>query len=721
MDTILDRPAPFASDSRDVSRMSAWSIIGALFAVQTAMFLSYSTTYVESVPILLGDTNWYIYFAYEMYDALMDGNWSLFLRKMHEFPWGVLMWFESVLSQVLFGIGRTQLLLVNFGHLLLCQAGTYLFFSRLGRSRVLGLAGLALFMALGTPFRTLQGVHSILHFHPDLIATWLFIMLYYAIAASRLFATRRGTLGVSMLAVYLTYMRLVSFFTIVATMGILFALLLAHAYIVRGDARKATITRLKNFLLMGVLSYLPPLAAHFFFSWRAVGNHYFRFVFDEAFRQETLSHYNYGLSGALDGMHWVLKIAMTEDLGPLFFGLLTIFALLAVVGRVLARKEKTGITPGFFTETRFYYLFLLFLLCTGLVNLYQHGSFPVKSIHLTRLTMAPFFVLIASLATVMLPRIPIPRINSPRLLTAISCAFFIIPMVVQFQFYTSYWWPDDQRDDLAVVSGLYQDILDYTSAHRLDEIRISHNFAASPPGLLLGGGQQPSVYLMENDHRFLPAPPLFGSNMLKMYTPEEAQGLIDKSDILYLTATPAKNPQWQLDKASNAMFDWLHRYAKETMVFQKRTHVLGEDVDIYFRETPNIKWTITASSSVSDFYGPDWLLSEPRIWHCGWTGSPQWVGFVSRMPVKLASIGILSQVGAPARAPKSFVIQASVDNGGSWDTLLTVDDAGLSDATPNRHWALAPDKEYRRYRIYITANNGDPNLLTIQNISLRTQ
>lgn len=142
-----------------------------------------------------------------------------------------------------------------------------------------------------------------------------------------------------------------------------------------------------------------------------------------------------------------------------------------------------------------------------------------------------------------------------------------------------------------------------------------------------------------------------------------------------------------------------------------------------YKEKPVLGVVITASSQIPDFsQSPNGILGQSRtVWHV--KGSfPQWVQFKFKQSKTFTRLAVVSQSNSPQgsehkRSPKTFKLQGSHD-GKIWRDLLQVTNAVYERGDQWLDWNFENDSAYQYYRIYITANNGDPDLLTIPQIRL---
>ncbi len=668
-----------------------------LFTLQLLLFTSYMARAVSPNPVLLGDTTWFTYFCYEFANALHNQNYLLFPHKVLIQPWGVLLWLESVATQHLFGGGRTSLVVINLLHYFLAQLSTYIFFLGVYGSRRIGMAALLLFLSLHTPFRGAETL-TIIDFHPDFIAMCILMAFYYAIYRSYLFADRKMSMVTAGIAIYLTYMRLVTFFNIVAICGIFLVMLLADMWTLR--LLKEHREKIKNFVTAAAL-YLVFTIPHLLVSGRAVWAHYFNFVFDPEFLKNRIM-YTYGLSGAWEGMAWVLRRVLLEDFGLYFWAALTGCILAALWAARTWQKIDRGLV-----------FYLLFLLLSCALSLYQHGVFPIKSAHLTRLTMAPLFIIITIAFCEVVHRAQ-HALENKKLLGALLLAIPLSAAAINhLAFYTSSGRAIANEDRYA-IEDTYERIYRYAMENNLPALRISIDFVDPKSNYFLGALKQASIYAYERHQVFFDHVSKLGGVLDQPTALEDALRQLKESDIALVTPEYVPN-SWPLTQSIAPMHDRIMDYIKTNFAFAKRYEIFGTKHDLYFRHLPDSAWEITASQSTSEYYGPRLLTTEPRIWHAKWDGSPQWVEFASKRPALLNSLTLIAQDKGFDRAPRDFSFLGSND-GANWQELAARTDAHYDPVTRELHLPLLAKKPYARYRLVITNNSGNSDLLTIQNV-----
>ena len=147
-------------------------------------------------------------------------------------------------------------------------------------------------------------------------------------------------------------------------------------------------------------------------------------------------------------------------------------------------------------------------------------------------------------------------------------------------------------------------------------------------------------------------------------------------------------------------------------------------VDIKLALSPPV---ISASSMLDSRFKPEKLFREDSpIWHSANPATlPEWVQVTYGSPVGITRLAIKPQPDSPNgnerdRAPRDFIFQGS-NNGSDWDNLLEVKGNLYKKEDSWHEWPIDSKKPYAYYRIYITANGDDQNLVTIHRIRLEIE
>jgi hypothetical protein len=710
-------------------------IISLLLLAQALLFVAYVNREVAWNYILHGDPTWYTYFSYKVFDAVVHRDWSVVWNQAVTSPWGVLLFLQSVVPQLLFGPSRVSVLSVNLFYYCMAQVITYYFFCKVTRSHIGGFVGLALFLTMNTPFRKGQPDLNIADVHFDLVFFFLIVVIYYLIAWSNSFRKLLPSLLIGAFGAFIVANRLVGVFLFIGVFGAFLLLFVAlYYYHPDGGFKVSCIERVRNLLFASIafvfLSLIPILIAR-----KALYDHYFRYIFDSQFIKEREGLYVMGANSKVEEAYNIISSMLDGDFGTVFWIAIAVILTITVWGSVLRKEDKTAplskntIIENITTKWSLSELLLIkgdkrlyiwFLLLAISVSYIQHIVFPIKSDHLTRMTAAPLFIL---LCVVLLPHIVNmyqSRLNNLRY-AAIGGSLIIFALAAfnHVSFYSGTGRYSNAKSDGLRVAELYDDISQIVLHRSLKELSISVDFLDTYE---LGAMMSYFTYAYEHHRLMLTPRPKLGGINDEPVTLGRAKQLLSGSDVVLLTRL---NPNTRFNeffpfmKSVKEIQPAIRDFVRENFCFNKSYHMFGVYKDLYVRP-PKI-WTLSASASTKPRFGPDRLLDEVgQIWHAPWAnGISQWLRFDAAKPVILEGIEIISQDGAPDRAPREFALEGSAD-GRNWEVLLRVVDAVFTLDRPSLKWKIKQLRSMHHYRLIVTKNGGHTNLMTIQGIHLQT-
>lgn len=127
---------------------------------------------------------------------------------------------------------------------------------------------------------------------------------------------------------------------------------------------------------------------------------------------------------------------------------------------------------------------------------------------------------------------------------------------------------------------------------------------------------------------------------------------------------------------------------------------------------------VTASSVLAPQHDASCLMSAAkRIWHSQAPAAyPEWLHFSFDKPLAVRKIFVQNQDGHPERSPVIMAFDARV--GAEWQTVLVVQRAQWRYGGEWQNWQVQAEIPSAEFRLRILANNGDPNLVTVQNAYL---
>jgi len=696
--------------------------LGALVVVQVLLFRSFIEREVSWTYILHGDPTWYVFINYQIFEAVRTRNWEVLAEHAVRSPWGIVLFLEALIPQFLFGPSRFSLAFVNLAYYVVAQAFTFLFVHRLTRSYTAGFAALALLLAMQSPFRGDGPGLNIVDFHFDLVLFFLLLIVFYLVGWSNSFARRKPTILVAVLTALTIATRLVSAFVFVGLFSGFLAVLLYQFLRDRADDKSRE--RLRNFRLLtivsGSLSAIPLLIGS-----RALYDHYFRFVFEPAFRETRAGLYTMGSESYIDAAAQISWIMIAWDFGPVFavaavFGL----AALACARLMIPSSQSSGVslpTPNHWQLSHLLHdsadrRLLTVLMIVGVVSTFvQHVVFPIKSDHLTRMTAAPLVILILLFVTPALAQLCVSsRLIHRILVVAVVLVMIAAAVITQVGFYSGSGRHSAIKRDALVIQDLYKDLFALVIAQRQQSVAVSVDEIRTYE---LGALRSFFSYVYEQSGLLLQPIPSLGAIIDEPVTLDGAVAYLQESD--YVLLREGSYPQdagWPFMRAMRPIHSEVRAYADANMCLFQTYYMFGTHKLLYVN-TQRLGWTISASESTEPRYGPQTLMRAPHaIWHAPWGDrSSQWVRFDAAIPLRVSGIELEMQDGGPERAPKAFVLQISHD-GSNWTDHLRVRDAGFTRDTPRRLWSFEASAPVRHFRIVVTENGGEPTLMTIQKV-----
>lgn len=697
-----------------------------LAVAQLLLYAAFMNREVAWNYILHGDPTWYVYFNYKIYHAVVERNWAVIWQQATTSPWGILLFLETLVPQFLLGPSRFSVGVINLVYFLLAQAAVYIFFARLTCSVIGGVTAVALLMAMQTPFRGDGPGLNIADFHFDLVLFFLLVILHLMVAWSNSFARRWASIAIGLFAGLTVATRLVSFYLLGGVFGV-FGLVMLYKWL-RSDAKDNDLSRdrLRNFriaLWVYVVTSLIPLTI----AAKALYAHYFRFVFDAKYSADRAGLYVMGATSKLGEAYEVMVRMLKFDFGHGYLAVLLIAVTVVWVGsrnmglpvKVSASHDELAKASGWIgrmlADREAMRTYWLFLLISGVTSYVMHIVFPIKSDHLTRMTAAPILIAVMLLISPMLVRQWNESIVWRRTISRVAVGLLVtVALFVQLAFYTGPGRFHDMKAEVSEIQNLYADIGRLAGNRGQKEIAISvDRITHFELGALLGF----AIYDFEQNSRFLIHEPKLGGVIDEPIELEQAKMLLGQSDFALLGSMPYPESSLPFMKSLRPISEDVHKYVEQHFCLYKGYMLFGEPRRLYVNQNKRA-WQYSASASTEPGYGPDGLLEgRSRIWHAPWAENRnQWVEFQRENPLQFSALTIVAQDGAPERAPRNFILEA-LDSQRGWSSVLSVKDADFS-INKSLTWPITSDRAYSRYRLVVTRNNGDPNLMTIQDMKL---
>lgn len=127
---------------------------------------------------------------------------------------------------------------------------------------------------------------------------------------------------------------------------------------------------------------------------------------------------------------------------------------------------------------------------------------------------------------------------------------------------------------------------------------------------------------------------------------------------------------------------------------------------------------VTSSSALAPQHDASGIMGPSmRIWHAQRPPAyPEWLGFRFEKPLAVRRLFVQNQDGHPERSPTALKLDAHV--GDEWLTILNIARAQWRYGGEWQEWPVERSVSSPEFRLRIFANNGDPDLLTVQNVYL---
>ncbi len=695
------------------------------FFIQGLLFFNYINREIAPDYILHGDPTWYIFFNYKLFNAYIESNWSVFWEMAQTSPWGILLFLETTFLQLIGGPSRATVSSINLVYFFIAQAATFLFFYKYHKTKSAGAIAVLLLLALSTPFRKDGPGLNIGDFHFDLVLFFLLLVLHYMVAASHMFRLRNWAVATGTFAGIIVASRLVSFFLFVAVFGAYAAYLLVRRFYARGDGELKII--FLNYWY-AILAFISVVSLPLWVARHAVYNQYFRFLFDKKFSDDRAGLYSWGTTKTEEA--WQLLSRMLKfDFGTFFFLVLMVIASTAFIAYVMRPREKiyeAKIVPsseniqsadllglcGTLPVRREFYIFLAL---STIASFVLHLSFSIKSDHLTRMTAAPIFVGLTIWVSWFLSKHYKSGVRWIKYL-CITClgVLICIALYTQITFYFGVGRHHALKSEMQGLQELYSDMSKVSSLRSLKDVAISVDRVDR--GYELGALMSYFTYEYEHNGIIQIPHPKLGGSWDEPIDFDRALSFVKESDFVLLGDLPYVTTDTPFHRSIKPRIGEIHDFVNQHLCRYKDYFLFGSHRVLYLKPKSPV-WSYLASSSTEPRYGPEGLIEGTgNIWHAHWkAGDTQWVEFSSPYALQMNSITIQPQSEGADRAPKDFKLQAR--NGNDWVDLLVVQNAAYT-SNHALTWQVKQSAPYKSFRLFVTRNNGNPSLMTIQNIDL---
>lgn len=697
------------------------------FFIQVLLFFNYINREVASSYILHGDPTWYIFFNYKLFNAYIESNWSVFWEMAQTSPWGVLLFFETTFLQLVGGPSRATVSLINLVYFFIAQAATFLFFYKYHKTKSAGAIAVLLFLSLNTPFRKDGPGLNIGDFHFDLVLFFLLLILHYMVAASHMFRLRNWAVATGIFAGIIVSSRLVSFFLFIAIFGSYAIYLLISKFRLRvsgGELNSIFLNYWYSFLAFIAVVSVPLWVGRY-----AIYNQYFRFLFEKKFSDDRAGLYTLGATTKSEEAWQLLSRMLKFDFGATFFLTLLLITSTAFITYAIRSRKKfpkvevvsssetihSSDLPGLSGSISVKLEFYIFLALSAIASFVLHLSFSIKSDHLTRMTAAPLFVGLTIWVSWFLSKHYKSQLRLIKYLCIISIGFLTCAALYKnAAFYFGMGRHHHAKLEMLGLKELYSDMSRVSAMRGLKDVAISVDRVDR--GFELGALMSYFTYQYENNGIIQNPHPKLGGSWDEPIDFDRALSFVKQSDFVLLGDLPYVTTDTPFHRSIKPRIREIHDVVNQHMCRYKDYFLFGSHRVLYLKpKSP--AWSYIASSSTEPQYGPAGLIEGTgNIWHAHWKkGDTQWVEFSSPLALQLNSITIQPQSGGSDRAPRDFKLQAL--NGNDWVDLLVVQNAAYK-LDHSLTWQVKHAAPYKSFRLFVTRNNGNPSLMTIQNVDL---
>lgn len=718
-----------------------------VFLSEWFLFKSFVQREMAWSPFLNGDANWYLGHSYVVFDSILK-NWKIPPEFFND-PAGFMVLLASSVLYLFFGASRLTALSTNFIFYILWQVSTFYAIRYVTKSWAIAFAMLGLCLTAAIPFQG-DKVHpmlNIMEYQRDFIAFCLFGVFIAAVLFSDTFAKIKQSIIAGAAAGFMITFRYAMLFHLVGIYAatitvflVVFLLKLAKPNTI-GVYKTRILNGILSFLMMGLVAGYPIYLAkgalyHHYFAGKLVGPKDVNFI----------KLYSAGAHDFVQQLLYYPKMLMGSGLGKFFFTaslaacfFVALFIVVSLVMRMGLKKgnpdfKKSSPLPGLAQSCPAYDLlsFSIFLFMSIAVPLFLLTAYPVRSGNVGLLIAAPSMMAIFILFTQMLNTFDIP---GKRILSVLKIILAVttlsLGMFYQMKSYAIVSLCSYNRDDYLGVAKLYDGIIAVSKETNLKQPRISTDFLEN---YVLGCGEAITAYRYEHAGELFRVSQKLGSDIGAEVKEQEALNLLRESDLVLLSVKEepleSRNPLYTdplspgmagmpFSKSIKEIRPALAAYVNKNFTEKGRYKIFNREIALYLNNQLSFApIAIRASSVSSNLYSADSILRESSvIWHsAGYPTYPQWVEFEYKSPVLIIQLTMRAQPGGSRRAPSRFYFQG-LGKDGQWLNLLVIPNASFKDEEELKSWPVENKKAFKRYRIYITKNNGASDFVTIAKVS----
>lgn len=735
-------------EKKDIEH-SAWAIflLFGIFFLEWSLFRTFVQREMAWSPFLNGDANWYLGHSYVVFDSILKNG-----KIPSEFfndPSGIMVLLASSVLYLFFGASRLTALATNFIFYILWQAAMFYAVRYITKSRAVAFAMLGICLTAAIPFQgdKIHPMLGITEYQRDFIAFCLFGVFIAAVLFSDTFLKIKRSIIAGATAGFMITFRYAMLFHLVgiyaATISVFFVLFFIKL------TRHRTIGAYGSRILNGLVSFFTMCVACGYPIYLAKGalyHHYFAGKLVGPKDTNFIKLYQQGVHDFLQQLLYYPKMLIGHGLGGFFFFtsftacfFVVLFIMISLIMRVVMHKggpdlNKSSQVVGSTQPRAAYGLFpfSVFLFMCIAIPLYLLTAYPVRSGNVGLLIVAPFLMVIFILLTQLLNAFDIP---GKRILSVIKIILAVITlslgMFYQIKSYAIVSLCSHNRADYLGVAKLYDGIIAVSKETCLKKPRISVDFMEN---YVLGCAEAITAYQYEHTGELFRVSQKLGSDIGAEVKEEEALNLIRESDLMLLSVKEepleSRDPLYcdplspgmagmPFSKSMKGIRPALAAYVSKNFTEKGRYKIFNREIALYLNSQLSFSPIAIRSSSVSsNLYSADSILKESSvIWHSESNPAyPQWVEFEYKLPVVITQLTMRCQPGGSRRAPSEFYFQG-LDEDGQWLNLLVVPNASFKDEEELKSWPAENKTAFKRYRVYITKNNGAPDFVTITKIS----
>jgi len=726
-------------DKLNISTLKATFFLLLMFSLEWFLFKSFVQREMAWSPFLNGDANWYLGHSYIVFDSIIK-EWTVPSQFFND-PAGIMVLLVSSVLYLFFGASRLVALSTNFIFYLVWQGFVFYVIRHITKSWLFAFAILGLCLTAAVPFQVASNhMLNIMEYQREFVVFCLFGVFIAMVLFSDTFLKKKWSVWAGLIAGFMVSFRYNALFHI---MGIYFVILMTFFFILFIKRKYAeTVAIYKTRAMNGILScFLMGVVCGYPF-YRARGalyNHYFVGKIIGPKKESFIQLYQQGVRDLWQQLMYYPRFILNSGLGSLFIKAAAVIAVLllfiVIEGKLLRllhsrthdiRREQDG-RP--FSGIIFYWFVFI---CVS-IPLFLLTAYPVRSGNVGTLVAAPCIVFIC----VLLARLYNSgfAVSNKKLIwgmtISMAVASLTLGMLYQMKCYALVSFSSRNRNDYLEVARMYDDIITISREKGFGKPGISVNFSEN---YVLGCGEAITAYQYEHAGELFRIRAKLGSDIGRKFEQDEAIGLIRESDFMLLDTS--EEPQGLHDTVKRGLLSHnlaeypfsksmltlrpvIRRFVEDNFLLKGRYQIFNREVELYINKNIEFKpIAIRASSQLNKHHSADTILqTSSTIWHSESTPTyPQWLEFEYKSPLIINNISILCQVGAPERAPSDFYFQGQYENG-QWLNLLKVSNANFKAGDELKSWSIENVHAFKRYRLYITKNNGATDLLTIEQIS----